>query len=42
MLKLREELLTIELGRIADKTDTSPNELENYLHRTICKVENER
>ena len=40
MLKLREELLAVEVDRIAGRTGMSPNELETYLDRVINGVEN--
>lgn len=40
MLKLREELLAVEVDRIAGRTGMSPNELESYLDRVINGVEN--
>ena len=39
MLKLREELLAIEVDRISGRTGVTPDELDNYLENIISEVE---
>lgn len=40
MLKLREELLAVEVDRIAGRTGITPDELEIYLDSVISGVKN--
>ena len=39
MLKLREELLAVEEGRLAGRAGTKPEELDRYLESIIDEVE---
>ena len=39
MLKLREELLAVEEGRLVGRAGTTPDELDSYLDRIIDEVE---
>ncbi|MBU7008792.1 type II toxin-antitoxin system prevent-host-death family antitoxin [Phosphitispora fastidiosa] len=39
MLKLREELLAVEEGRLAGRAGTKPEELDSYLESIIDEVE---
>jgi len=39
MLKLREELLTVEEDRLAGRTGVTPDELDSYLESIIDEVE---
>lgn len=39
MLKLREELLSVEEDRLAGRTGVSPDELESYLDSIIDEVD---
>ena len=39
MLKLREELLSVEEDRIAGRTGVTPDELDSYLESAIDEVE---
>jgi hypothetical protein len=39
MLKLREELLSVEEDRLAGRAGTSPDELDSYLEGIIAEAE---
>ncbi len=42
LLKLRKELLAVEEERQADRTETTPDELDSYLENIIDEVEDGR